>query len=164
MANTPEDSAVEAALAHKAISEVLYGYARGIRGGNVSACLDLFTQDAVFDIRDAAPAEPGGYRRRQLLHGREEIEAYLRKGAVASVKVFPLIHNVMIDVQGSEASSNSVMTAWVLPAGQQVLGEYEDRYRFQNGWRFVSRIYTIFGSVGAAPASADSAARSSRHG
>jgi hypothetical protein len=144
------DEAIEVMVARTAIAEVLYGYARGIRNGDVSTCVEMFTHDAVFEVRDAAPAEAAGYRVRHILRGREEIRAYLQYGAAASVKAYPLIHNLMIEVNGLEAFSNCMMTAWVLPVGRQVLGEYEDRYRWEQGWRFVSRIYTILGPSGPA--------------
>jgi len=152
MTDKPADPALDILVARSAITEVLHGYARGVRNGDVPACVELFTHDAVFEVRDAAPAEPAGHRVRHLCRGREEIRAYLQHGAVASVKVYPLLHNLMIRVDGLQASSNCMMSAWVLPAGRQVLGEYEDRYRWEQGWRFVSRIYTILGQIGPAPA------------
>jgi hypothetical protein len=155
MAEKRGDTAIEVMAARAAITEVLYGYARGVRNGDVSACVEMFTHDAVFEVRDAAHAEPAGYRVRHVLRGPEEIRTYLQQGAVASVKVCPLIHNLMIEVDGLEASSNCMMSAWVLPAGRQVIGEYEDRYRWDQGWRFASRVYTILGQIGSKPNSAN---------
>lgn len=137
---------IERLAARAAIADVLHGYARGVRNGDPAACAAMFTEDAVFEIREADPNEASGYRVRQVLSGRAAIQAYLQQGAVASVKVCPLIHNLMIEVNGAEASSNCMMSAWVLPAGRQVLGEYQDRYRWQQGWRFSARVYTIWGS------------------
>jgi hypothetical protein len=150
MTEKSADAAMEVLTARVAIAEVLYGYARGVRTGDIQSCVEFFTQDAVFEVRDAAPAEPAGYRVRDLLHGREEIQGYLQRGAMTSVKVYPLIHNLIIEVKGSEALSNCMMTAWVLPAGRQLLGEYEDRFRWEQGWRFCSRIYTIWGQISSA--------------
>ena len=141
----------EVLSARAAITDLLYGYARIVRNGDAAACAEMFTEDAVFEVREAAPGDPAGHQVRHAFRGRTEIQAYLQHGAVSSAKVCPLIHNPLIEINGHEATSNCMMTAWVLPMGQQLLGEYQDRYRFDDRWRFTARVYTIWGRLAVQP-------------
>jgi hypothetical protein len=59
--------------------------------------------------------------------------------------VCPLIHNLLIQINGREATSTCVMTSLVWSSGRQIVGEYQDSYRNETGWRFASRIFTIIG-------------------
>jgi hypothetical protein len=56
----------------------------------------------------------------------------------------PLIHNLLIDLDGSTAQSSCIMEARSYPPGYQVIGEYRDSYRFEDRWLFTRRIYTMF--------------------
>jgi hypothetical protein len=40
-----------------------------------------------------------------------------------------------------------VMTAYV-STGQRLIGEYNDHFRVEGGWRFTSRVFTILGNMG----------------
>jgi hypothetical protein len=57
--------------------------------------------------------------------------------------VCPLIHNLLIEVDGHDATCNSVMTAMVWASGKTMIGEYHDVLRYEGTWRFASRTYTI---------------------
>jgi SnoaL-like protein len=138
----PPEPAVLAARA--AIADVVYTYARNIRAGRGADCLSLFTKDGVFEIRDQllGSSEPPSIRAR--LEGHDAILAYLTSSASGDTRVCPMIHNLLIEVNGNEAESSSVMTALV-SNGQSLFGEYQDRFRFEDGWRFSSRTFTIMG-------------------
>jgi len=132
--------------ARAAIADLVHGYARNIRGGKGADCASLFTSDGVFEIRDAPLGSSEAPTVRTRLEGQEAIRAYLTGGAASEVRVCPMIHNLMIQVDGGQASSDCVMEA-ITSNGLRMFGEYHDRYLYEDGWRFVSRIYTIFGQI-----------------
>jgi hypothetical protein len=105
-----------------------------------SLCGGLFTEDAVFETRRADP-DPRTVNR---LEGRAAITAYLSKASQGDARVVPMIHNLLISIDGQAASSSCLMAALALPAGTEIIGEYRDTYRFDGAWRFSSRTYTIF--------------------
>jgi hypothetical protein len=76
--------------------------------------------------------------------------AYLNDGAASQTRLCPLIHNLIIRVNGQQASSNSAMLVFVLTTGKKILGEYADSFRYQHDWRFCARTYTILGEFSAA--------------
>jgi len=133
--------------ARAAIADVVHGYAFNIRSGNAGACEQLFTEDAVFEVRERTGG--GVTQTRSRLTGRSAIIAYLTDGAASQIRLCPLIQNLIVRVRGGEATSTSAMVAFVLPKGKGIIGEYEDSFRREGGWRFSSRIYTILGEVSA---------------
>jgi hypothetical protein len=148
MNNEVEAISHEVLAARASITDLIHGYARTVRQHDFPACAAMFTSDAIFEIREAAATEPAGYRQRYLFRGPDEIRDYLEKGAIASLSVFPLIQNLIISVKGLTATSNCMMNAWLMPGGRQILGEYEDFFRWESGWRFSRRVYTIWGQSG----------------
>lgn len=128
-----------------AIADLVHTYALNIRTGNGPACAQLFTEDAVFEVREAQVVSAQPARTRSTLVGREAITHYVARTAAPEMRVCPLIHNLLIQVNGHEASSTCVMTSLVWASGNQIIGEYQDRFRYENGWRFTSRIFTILG-------------------
>lgn len=137
--------------AKAAIADLVHTYALNIRARRGAACADLFTDDAVFETRRADPEE----RTMNRLEGRDAIVAYLAKTTQGETRMCPMIHNLLIAVDGARATSNCVMAAVALPGGTELIGEYQDAYRFEDGaWRFTARTYTIlherFGSVAGA--------------
>ncbi len=129
-----------------AIADLVHGYAFNIRSGNAAACEKLFTEDAVFEVRERTGGA-GITHTRSKLSGRSAILAYLTDGAATRIRLCPLIHNLIVHVSGREAVSTSAMVAFVLPDGKGTIGEYEDSFRYENEWRFCYRIYTILGEV-----------------
>jgi SnoaL-like domain len=134
--------------AKAAIADVVHGYAFNIRSGNAAACEQLFTEDAVFEVRERTGGA-GITQTRSKLSGRTAIMAYLTDGAASQIRLCPLIQNLIVRVNGRQATSTSAMIAFVLPNGKGILGEYEDSFRHEDNWRFSSRIYTILGDVSA---------------
>jgi SnoaL-like domain len=138
-------SRIEVLEARIAIADVVHGYAFNIRSGNAAACEKLFTEDAVFEVRERLLSGTGIVRTRSTLTGRAAIVAYLTEGAASQTRLCPLIQNLIIRVNGREASCSSAMVAFVLSTGMRILGEYEDSFRYQDDWRFCYRIFTILG-------------------
>jgi hypothetical protein len=132
--------------ARVAIADVVHGYAFNIRSGNAAACEKLFTEDAVFEVRERTGGA-GITQTRSKLSGRSAIMAHLTDGAASQIRLCPLIQNLIIHVSGREAVSTSAMIAFVLPAGKGIIGEYEDSFRYEGEWRFCYRIYTILGEA-----------------
>lgn len=131
--------------ARAAITDLVYTYALNIRAGNGAECVKLFTADGVFEVREAPLGGRGAGRTRSRLTGHDAIASYLARASGSDTRVCPLIHNLLIHVDGPEATSNCVMTSFVWPSGQQFIGEYQDSYRYETGWRFTSRLFTMLG-------------------
>ncbi|MFT4045165.1 MAG: nuclear transport factor 2 family protein [Solimonas sp.] len=132
--------------ARAAIADVVHGYAHGIRAGAHADCAALFCDDGVFEIRTLAGGTRGESTPRDRFEGRAAILDYLARGEAANAAVCPLIHNLVIEIDGDEATGHSVMTTLVWPAGKQIAGEYRDRFRREGGrWRIAERVFTLFG-------------------
>lgn len=135
---------IELLEARARIEDLVHRYARCVRTGNAEDCVNLFTEEATFEVREVNPGDPNSVRTRSTLQGRDAIVNYLNHGGAAGGSVCPLISNLLVQVTGHEATSNCVMTAVVWASGQSIIGEYQDTYRYDSDWRFASRIYTIF--------------------
>ena len=135
--------------AHRtAIADLIYTYARHIRHGEGVECVNLFTEDGVFEIRDAPLGTEGAATVRARLEGHQQIGAYLSHGDGATARVCPVIGNLMISIDGHRATANSVLTATVWPDGKRIMGEYNDSFAFEGIWRFSVRRFDIFGEFG----------------
>jgi hypothetical protein len=133
--------------ARAAIADLVHTYAKNIRTGNASECVSLFTEDGAFEVRETLLAGSGASQTRSKVTGHEAIANYLSRTVAPAERVCPLIHNLLIQLDGRVATSNCVMTSIVWSTGQQLIGEYQDSYRFETDWRFTSRIFTILGKL-----------------
>lgn len=138
---------IELLEASSAIADLVYNYALNIRAGNGAECVKLFTEDAVFEVKEAFLGGSGIEHTRAKLAGHEAILAYLARAAASETRVCPMINNLIVHVNGHEAKSNCVMTAFV-SNGQRLFGEYQDSYRYKSIWRFSARVFTILGESG----------------
>ena len=134
-----------------AIADLVHGYANNVRAGNTADCVKLFTADGSFEVREDFFGGPDGGRTRSKVVGHADIAAYLNRTAVAKIRVCPLIHNLVVRIDGLRATSNCAMMSIIWPSGQKIVGEYHDSYRYEHGWRFSSRIFTIIGEFGPDP-------------
>jgi hypothetical protein len=141
---TDQAGRIELLEARAAIADLVHVYALNIRSGNAAACEELFTEDAFFEVRERLGGT-GTTRTRSTLTGRTAITAYLTAGAASETRLCPLIQNLIIRVSGDRATSSSAMVAFILTTGNRILGEYEDSFRYEQEWRFCSRIFTILG-------------------
>jgi SnoaL-like domain len=142
----PHSARLDAIEARFAIADLVHLYARAIRRDLPEDAAALFTEDGWFEIRDGHPSR-FGHTVRARLEGRQGVLDYLlpNKGKPHPV---PLIHNLLIEITGESATASSLMEAQVLGSGHEVLGEYQDRFRREDGqWRFASRTYTIFSAA-----------------
>lgn len=138
----------EVLLARAAITDLVHRYAQCVRSGEGIDCTQFFTEGAVFEVREAPIYNPADVRTRSRIIGREAIGAYIGRTTAPETRVCPLISNLLIEVNGHEATSNCVMTSIVWATGRQLIGEYHDTYLFDRRWLFTSRVFTILGELG----------------
>jgi hypothetical protein len=133
---------LDAVMTRNEIADLVNGYALNVRMREASRSSDFFTEDAVFETwrTPAGAAQPSLANR---LEGREAVIAYITLASQRDVRVCPMIHNLMIEVSGCEAASTCVMAALTIPGGAEIIGDYQDTFRFDGRWRFASRKYTI---------------------
>ncbi len=143
------DAVSKLLTARAAITDLVHTYALNIRTGNGAKCAQLFTEDAVFEVREALAGSSEPARTRSRLTGRDAITNYIARVGAPETRVCPLIHNLLIQVHGHEATSTCLMTSILWATGKQLIGEYQDRYGYEaeTGWRFSSRLFTILGEL-----------------
>lgn len=137
---------LEQAEARAAVADLVHTYARLIRHDRPDEVAALFLPDGWFEIREGAPDRPE-FTLRERLAGAAQVHAYLAptKGKPHPI---PLIHNLIVEIDGDSAQANSVMEAQVFGTDRRVIGEYRDTARRVDGrWLFASRIYTIFSAA-----------------
>jgi len=138
------NDALEVLLAKSDIADLVHTYALHIRNREPERVRGLFTADAAFEVRDADPLDPANAQVRKRSEGSDAIVASVG-GSTGARRVFPAIHNLLIEVCGDRAVATSLMIATICPGGGETLGEYRDSFRkTQDGWRFSERIYTIY--------------------
>lgn len=131
-----------------AIADLVYRYAEAIRNGRPKECLDLMAADAVVEVHHADPDEPGQTDIQRRYTGIGEIEASFEDSAGSSARVWPMIHNLRIQLDGRQARANCVMMSAIWPHGKEYVGEYHDTFRKEgDGWKFTSRKFAVFGDT-----------------
>lgn len=136
-------SRLEVLEARAAIADLVHRYARAVHAGDAAECTSLFAADGSFTVLGPA-ADAGGARPvRVSSAGREALRRFY-DGALQAGENCPLVHNLIVDVRGDEASSTCVM-AGAAPDGKPMfMGAYVDRYRREHVWLFTSRTFTLF--------------------
>ncbi len=134
-----------ARLEHRAaIADCIHLYAKAMRHGRPQDGVALFTDDGCFEIRDGMPGA-AKFAVRTRLEGRAALEAYLVQREGGAPAVCPLIHNILITQNGDGARASCVMETQVLGTQRNIIGEYADSFRREDGTlKFTERIYTIF--------------------
>ncbi len=138
-----------AAIEHRAaIADLIHRYAEAIRDCSLDGCLALLAHDAFIELRQAHPHVPGASEFLRRFEGREQILASFGVTAGQGARIWPMIHNLRIELDGNEARSNCVMMSAIWPHGKQYVGEYKDTFRIVEGeWKFTSRTYSVFGDT-----------------
>lgn len=134
---------LDRAESRMAIAELIHSYARCIRYDRPDEVGALFTADGIFELREGHPDKPE-FTVKYRLEGRESVHAQMahNKGYAHPV---PLIHNLIVEVDGDHATASCVMEGRIYGGGQGVTGEYHDTFRREGGkWLFAARIFTIF--------------------
>jgi ketosteroid isomerase-like protein len=131
---------LEELLAERAIMRALHAYAHAMDYGDEAAWVDVFTEDAVFDV-----VEVVGGRRVHREEGRADLAAYVAAYPKPPHFRKHIVVDPMIDVDGDTAK---VEAYWLLlerndDNGRPVLssfGHYDDRWVKQGGrWRIAHR-------------------------
>jgi hypothetical protein len=128
-----------------AIEDLVHTYALLVRRAEGGKCIDLFTEDAVFEVREAFVRSTTTPRTRSRLEGRQAIANYVARSAAPDTRVCPFIYNLLIGIGDHQATSTCLMTSLVWSSGQQIVGEYQDTYQYDTRWRFSSRLFTMLG-------------------
>lgn len=134
---------LNAAESRAAIADLVHAYARHIRRDEPELVHLLFAPEGSFEVRDGQP-DSADFTVRTHLASPARILAYMapNKGKPHPV---PLIHNLMIELDGDTATASSVMEAQVYGTTHKIIGEYRDSFvRVAGKWLFSARVYTIF--------------------
>ncbi|MFT4026485.1 MAG: nuclear transport factor 2 family protein [Novosphingobium sp.] len=124
---------------------MVYRYAYLVRQRRGADCAELFASDAVYEIREISPLSSGEFRLRNRLTGAGEIGDFVARSAGGAVRIFPIIHNLTVEIDGDRAVGDCLMTSRSFPGGGEVFGSYQDSFVRRTGrWLFSSRIYTIY--------------------
>ena len=132
----------------EAITQLVYSYAEAVRNRAYPRVLDLMAEDCVVELRHADPddLERSGPIARYA--GRDQIGQSFEAQAGEEARVWPMIHNLRIELAGDEARAISVLVSAVWPQGEEYVGEYRDRFRRIDGrWYFASRLHLDFGNT-----------------
>lgn len=137
---TPCDPAADRAE----VADLVHRYALHIRRGEPEGAAALFTADGAFEVRDVDPLSPESLHVRNRAEGREAVAAYVTNSTGAA-RMVPMIHNLIVELDGDRATASSLMLGRIWPSDREVIGEYADSFRRDEGrWRFSERIYTIW--------------------
>ncbi len=140
------EARLDAIEARTAIAELTHTYARFIRSDQTDMVATLFTADGSFELREGHPDKPE-FTVKYRLEGRESIHTQMahNKGSAHPV---PLVHNLIVAIDGDTAVGNCVMEAQIYGSAHKVIGEYHDSFRRVDGkWRFAARIYTMYSAA-----------------
>jgi hypothetical protein len=130
--------------AQGAIADLVHAYALAIRREAYEDVAGLFAPGGTFEVHSGQPNE-AETTPRQIYASVDELVAFLVAGRGRPGPV-PLVHNLVIEVDGDTASANAVMIARILGTGDEILGEYFDRFlRVDGRWLFAGRKYVVWG-------------------
>jgi hypothetical protein len=139
---TGRDKQIDDMLDREAIRDLPVRYCHFVRQKNVKAVLDLFSENAVFDVAVGADdfIADGAHT------GKATIEKVFSTG-LDKIDPWPFVHNHVIDLQGNDRAKGWVYAeirigTEKMRAAQIVV--YEDDYVKENGrWKFHKRALTL---------------------
>lgn len=132
----------------EAIANLVYRYTEAIRSRAPTEVLDLMLETATVELHHADPDEPSVTRLLVRYDGREELRGSFAEQAGAQARVWPMLHNLRVEIDGDDASSVCVLQSAVWPAGKEFVGEYRDTFRRVDGrWFIASRRHIGFGDT-----------------
>ncbi|MFC0206133.1 nuclear transport factor 2 family protein [Novosphingobium soli] len=130
--------------ARTAIADLVHGYARAVRSEAYEAIAALFVPEGTFEVRSGRP-DGADSTLRQRFDSPAALVAFLLQGKGGPHPV-PLIHNLMVTVDGETAQAEALMTATITGTDRTVAGAYQDSFERRDGrWLFRARVYTVFG-------------------
>jgi len=140
MSDTQRLDAIEAKMA---IADLVHGYAKAIRHNKPELVEALFAPDSSFEVRGGHPSNPE-FTVQSHFDGAKAIGAFMNEGKGRAHPV-PLIHNLMIELDGDRASGTCAMEGHVYGTEHKMIGEYRDSYvRIDGSWLFASRTFTMY--------------------
>lgn len=132
----------------EAITEVIHRYTEAVRRRAHPDVLDLMVEDCVIELRHADPDDPTRSEPITRYAGHDEIRGSFADQAGGEARIWPMVHNLRIEIDGDEARSTCVLVSAIWPYGEQNVGEYRDTFRRVSGrWYFASRVFVGFGNV-----------------
>lgn len=139
---------LEALESQQAISDVILRHAEVIRSGRLTDGLDLFVPEAVYELGHFVDGNPSEVSIFQRIEGATAIVGSKDEVAGSDARLWPMIHNIRVEVDGDYATSTCVSMTSIWPTGDNFIGEYRDQFRRDGGvWRFVLRQFIGFGSI-----------------
>jgi hypothetical protein len=142
------EARIDALESREAIAALIYRYTEAVRHGQPSEVLAFMAEDAVVELRHADPDDPEHSELIVRFVGHDEIRHSFAEHAGPGARVWPMIHNLRIDLDGDRASSICVLESAVWPLGKQFVGEYRDTWaRRQGAWQITSRKHVGFGDT-----------------
>ncbi|MFT4054710.1 MAG: nuclear transport factor 2 family protein [Novosphingobium sp.] len=131
-----------------AIADVIHRYAEAIRGRAPERVLELMEPDVVVELHHADPDDLGQTELMSRYRGHDEVRGSFAEQAGSAARVWPMLHNLRIELDGDEARATCVIASQVWPHGMQYVGEYRDRFRRRDGaWRFAARVHVGYGAA-----------------
>lgn len=132
----------------EAITDVILRHAEHVRSGTLGDAGYLFMSDAVFEMARFDPERPGATTLQERVVGSQAILDSKNDIAGYTARLWPMIHNIRIALDGDAATSTCVSMTTIWPMGHNMIGEYRDRFRRDDGtWRFAARTFVVFGSI-----------------
>jgi hypothetical protein len=142
------EARIGALESREAIAGMIYRYTESIRLGRANEVLEFMAEDAVVELRHADPDDPARTELVARFVGHDEIRHSFADQAGAGARVWPMIHNLRIELDGDRASTVCVLESAVWPVGQQFVGEYRDTWARRDGnWMITSRCHIGFGDT-----------------
>jgi hypothetical protein len=130
------------------ITDLVFRYTECVRDRCEGAIAELMTEDACVELHHADALAPGQSECHERFVGREEILGSFGKVAGEMAVVWPMIHNLRIELDGDEARSRCVMVSSLRPHGLQFIAEYRDTFRRVDGtWLFATRTFVGIGDL-----------------
>ena len=130
------------------IADLVYRYTECVRDRAEQDVVDLMTDDAWVELHHGDALSPDRSDRHERFEGRAGVLGSFRQVAGSDAVVWPMIHNLRIEIDGDSASSRCVMASSLRPHGFQFIGEYRDTYaRIDGRWLFTSRTFIGIGDM-----------------
>lgn len=131
-----------------AITDVIHRYAEAIRSRAPARVLELMEADVVIELHHADPDDLAKTELMSRYAGHDAIRGSFAEQAGDGARIWPMIHNLRIELDGDEARSTCVLVSQIWPHGMQSIGEYRDTFRRRDGvWRFASRVHVGYGAA-----------------
>lgn len=139
---------IEMIESRQQITDLVYRYTEFVRDRAEKECVSLMAEDVWIELHYGYPLEPGRTEMHQRFEGKDAILGSFVAVAGHDTVVWPMIHNLRIEIDGDTARSRCVMASTIRPYAMQNFGEYRDTFRREDGkWLFTSRTFIGMGDM-----------------